>query len=561
MKNLLSILFLLIYASLKGQNEFPKLLTDYSLNNSESRVSIKAYVYASGYADGAAIAEKKPSEMWNTIKFTIVNNTNHELRVKFNTVVTLIDGKTINDIIGKVADGVYLAPNGTWPVPDPGDLPGFGRGHLTTTQDYKIIQLVNSKEEAENKNIIKGISINSLAIVDKTLEKSAAEAKNKEVEEAAAKEATKNESAVSTSESSKKIQETSESTSTVQNTDANAVSSKTQTPKSQQQINAELEQAHNQARQNEYDNWKVNATNQRAKMDAVATAGSLSLMYLLGGFVYKNMGRIPDPNMVYEPIAQKAKPRYFMNTQLGYSYSSVPFLYESKISTMSGGQTVVKYSYQGFEGSFLNLGGSTNIGFTSDYYSFYGSFGIIGGITPNMQGSYVGTNYGGGVALGFKPIKVYSRYKKSGDANYYLKSDKVEEENGIHSKLNSEEIETGIQFTFGGKANSNFQRTHLYVGMLQKAMPLNNTLNGFEAFYNATKGVITRYGKMNMNGYSIEIRKDHGFDLFFRYYPEHYYYGDVNGFNSSNGTMPAKLEKPFTSYLEIGFYRCLDLFN
>jgi hypothetical protein len=43
--------------------------------------------------------------------------------------------------------------------------------------------------------------------------------------------------------------------------------------------------------------------------------------------------------------------------------------------------------------------------------------------------------------------------------------------------------------------------------------------------------------------------------------PEHYYYGDVNGFNSSNGTMPAKLEKPFTSYLEIGFYRCLDLFN
>lgn len=318
----------------------------------------------------------------------------------------------------------------------------------------------------------------------------------------------------------------------------------------------------NQVRQNEYDTWKSKAIQERANYEAAATSSTASILLLLGGFIYKNMGRVPDPILVFEPaIKNKAKPRFFINGQFGYSYSSVPFLYLSKITSMSGGKTTTKYTYKGYEGSFINLGGSANVGFTSNYYSFYGNFGLIGGITPNFRGSYFGNSYGGGIALGTKPIKVYARYKKNDSAEYNLKSSDIEEENTIQTKLSSVEYEAGIQFTFGGKASSDYKRTHLYVGLLQKEIALENGMYGYEAIYFPNQGIINRIGKATIKGYSFEFRKDHSGDFFVRYYPEHNYFGDVGSYNSANGSLPAKLEYPTTSYLEIGFYRCIDFFN
>lgn len=312
-------------------------------------------------------------------------------------------------------------------------------------------------------------------------------------------------------------------------------------------------------RQNEYEQWKSNYIQERAKLDAAAVASTATILYFLGGIIYKGMGNV-NPSLVFHANQKgaKAKPKYYLNSQFGYSYSSVPFLYLSQISTMVNGKTITSSSFKGYDGFFLNLGGQFNIGFHSNYYSFYGNFGLLGGIEPTFKGSNFIFNYGGGGSIGSKPVKIYGRYRLNDMVDYSMKTGNVEEQNEINSKLSSKEYELGLQFTFGGGVKSNFKRTHLFLGLLQKEFDL--PWGSSEAYFNFNKSVIQNFGKVQVKGYSFEIRKDHTFSFFTRYYPEHVYFGQVGNYNSANGTLPAKLEHPNNSFIELGIYRCLDAF-
>ena len=563
MKHILVFIFLNIIYLSNAQNKF-----NLNIKSPDSRLQISAEIQYAGLTLASGNVKEESSTLidfltFQNVHFFINNNTNHDLDYVIYYTIIGKDGKTKEG--GHLG---YISNDGYW-----GGLfigkNGNSQGDPITVNYLDNYQSKVSFEKRPNTNYsdidinqIQDIRINSIQIKDLTeIEiKKQQEIKKQEeaqkLEETRKKEEEKNQE--QSSEKDKVVTENKLSSESSQS----AGNLQTSSGKSQEQLAYEAEQVANQARQNEYDAWKSKAIQERANYDAAATASTAGILLILGGFIYKNMGRVPDPILVFEPaIKKKARPRFFFNGQLGFSYSSVPFLYESKITSMSGGKTTTKYSYKGYDGSFVNLGGSLNVGFTSNYYSLYGSFGLIGGIVPNFKGSFLGNHYGGGIDIGTKPIKAYARYKKNDASDYNLKSDNLEEENSIQTKLKSVEYEAGIKFTFGGKASSNYKRSHVYLGLLQKELILENGLYGFEAIYFPTQGIINTRGSVTIKGYNFEFRKDHSSDFFIRYFPEHNYYGDVGSFNSANGSLPAKLEHPTNSYIEIGFYCCIDFFN
>jgi len=553
MKHILTIFFLGFVFLCHAQKSF-----NINLQSPDSRLQISAEIEYAEHAPWGLTLDKQKGICLTLqqIHFKVHNNTNHDLGYVIYYTIIGLDGNSKEGHLGYIANDGFLGDHFAGKNSDSNDE--------YTPDNYGSKISYEAGINPHHINQVKDIRINSIKIKDYTDIENKKQEETKKQEDAKKQEETKNQGETSAqgentkNESDKVISENKTGSVSSQSTSNQQTSS----GKSQEQLDYEAEQVANQARQNEYDTWKSNAIQERANYDAAATASTASILLVLGGFIYKNMGRVPEPKMVFEPaIKKKAKPRFFMNGQLGYSYSSIPFLYESKITSISGGKTTTKYSYKGYDGSFINLGGSANLGFTSNYYSFYGSFGIIGGIVPNFRGSYFGNSYGGGIALGSKPIKVYARYKKNDSSEYNLKSGDIEEENSIQTKLTSVEYEAGLQFTFGGKASSDYKRTHLYVGLLQKEIVLENGIYGFEAIYFPDQGIIHRIGKATIKGYSFEFRKDHSGDFFLRYYPEHNYFGDVGSYNSANGSLPAKLEHPTNSYIEIGFYRCLDFFN
>lgn len=166
MKYIAIFLLLIISTRLNAQYaDREVLLGTYDLNNSS--VTIKAYVYA---GPNPVIGGNLKMDIWNIVKFTVHNNTNHELWIIFNTVVDFIDGSSKSKNIS-FDKGLYLAPNGDWPIPEPGLLPGFGRGHLTTTLEYSLHCTVSSEKEAREKKIIRNVKIDNVKIHDQTLEK------------------------------------------------------------------------------------------------------------------------------------------------------------------------------------------------------------------------------------------------------------------------------------------------------------------------------------------------------------------------------------------------------
>lgn len=166
MKFIAIFLSLIIGMSLNAQYaDRDLLLSSYDLNNSS--VTIKAYVYA---GPNPVTGGNKKIDIWNNVKLTIHNNTNHELWINFNTVVDFIDGSSKSKNLS-FDKGLYLAPNGDWPIPESGLLPGFGRGHLSTTLEYSLNCTVSSEKEAREKKIVRNVKIDNVKIHDQTLEK------------------------------------------------------------------------------------------------------------------------------------------------------------------------------------------------------------------------------------------------------------------------------------------------------------------------------------------------------------------------------------------------------
>lgn len=317
----------------------------------------------------------------------------------------------------------------------------------------------------------------------------------------------------------------------------------------------EEEQKKARERQQEYDNWKNNAQRERDNADVASVAASVTVLTLLGGFIYDGMGNV-DPDFTYEsPLPEdKFKPIFYMNNDFGYSTIVTPILFQSNKTTFQNGQSINKKEYIDGTGFYLNLGGESKIGINTDYYQAYGLVGIKFGFIPTFSGILFNMYGGGGAALGIKNIKLYGDYRSYFFDSKSVSSSDVEEDGSGDYGMSSNELSYGLKFTFGGNASDNYVRQHILAGAITKSF--NFTRDTFDGFYDPSSKSIKTIGSPTVKGFSIEWRKDHFFSLYFKYFEEFIYVGDVNRFSN----FPTKLDSPTGSYIEIGFLRTLDLY-
>jgi hypothetical protein len=318
---------------------------------------------------------------------------------------------------------------------------------------------------------------------------------------------------------------------------------------------AEEEQKKAMERQQEYDNWKSNAQRERDNADVASVAASVTVLTLLGGFIYDGMGNV-DPDFTYEsPLPEnKLKPVFYMNNAFGYSAIITPILFQSNRSTLQNGQSINKKEYIDGTGFYLNLGGESKMGINTDYYQAYGLIGMKFGFIPTFNGILFNMYGGGGAAIGIKNVKVFGDYRSYFFDSKSVSSSDVEENGSGDYGMSSSEFSYGLKFTFGGTAKDNYVRQHVLIGAVTKGFDF--TKDTFDGFYDPNSKSINTVGNPTVKGFSFEWRKDHFFSLYFKYFEDFIYVGDVNRFSN----FPAKLDSPTGSYVEIGFLRTLDLY-
>lgn len=306
-------------------------------------------------------------------------------------------------------------------------------------------------------------------------------------------------------------------------------------------------------RQQEYNEWRNKAQEEKNVRDAEAVAASIGVLTILGGFIYDGMGEV-EPDFVYQSPTQKYKPMLFITNSFGYSFSMEPMLFQSFNSTMKNGSYVNTKSMKGESGYYLNLGANSNIGVQNDYYSAFGILGAKLGFEPTFSGFKYNFKVGFGADFGFKNVKFYfnSQYHLA-DYKSTTSSD-VEELGEGESDLNPTEFGYGVKFTFGGDKYDDFKRQHIFLGLISKSYNFDGS--SLFGYYDPINRVLSSNGTPTMNGFNFEWRKDHTFSLFFHFFDEHIYAGAINNeYINSSRSIGTDL------FFEIGFHRAFDLFT
>lgn len=305
-----------------------------------------------------------------------------------------------------------------------------------------------------------------------------------------------------------------------------------------------------EARQQEYDTWKESAQKERDQQDLINTGATFTFFTLLGGFIYDGMGEV-DPASVYQSPTKKFVPKFFLTSDIGFSFSSNPILFQSSYSTMSGGSSSTNNSLTGEDGYYLNINAEAKIGAGNNFYSFYGLIGGKVGLIPTLTGSRYAMHYGGGADLGIKNFKVFGQYRATfADDKSMVLSDVEENGTGEVSALSSE-LYYGLKITFGGNPEDNYKRSHIYLGMMSKQY----IIDGQTQFYDPDLNSVRAGDIKPIEGYLFEYRKDHTFSLFFKFYENYNFIGTVDGAYAKSSGLTGS-----GAFFEIGFLRALDFF-
>ena len=302
--------------------------------------------------------------------------------------------------------------------------------------------------------------------------------------------------------------------------------------------------------QQEYDSWKADAQKSNDQQDLMSASATIGLFTLLGGFIYEGMGNV-NPDFVYRAPINKFTPKLFVNIDVGFSFSMDPILFQSLYSTVNNGDYYSNASFKGETGYYLNLNAESRIGAGNDFYSFYGIIGGKLGIVPTFRGSRFNMEYGGGLDLGLKNVKLFGQYRGSLLNTKSMTSSDVEEGGSGELDANYTEIWYGLKFTFGGNKDDKYRRTHLSLGMISRQY----TIDGTQKFYDGDTNSIQTMDIKPIQGYSFEWKQDNTFRLFIRYYDNYNYIG--------NGDVTSNISSSLSqngSLFEIGFVRAIDFF-
>ncbi|MEJ8843113.1 hypothetical protein WG954_12050 [Lacibacter sp. H375] len=516
--------------------------------------------------------------------FYVQNNTSEEYSMVVNVTLNLACVGTKNFTLG-VNKVVWLKPNGRF-------TPEGDWSHIYTSgaDNFKNCRLADGKSFT----LLQGISYTVSNLTNVTQQKAAeekkkadeklaterkaAEEKKKREEKLAAEkkaaEEKKQKDAKAKAEQEKKEKEAQSKTSATTTNEGetesgnNATSSTTKgessgTSKAEQEYNAreeakrqeearlKAEQEARDQRQRDYDNWKQNANEQRRQAEATAATASVSLLFIVGTWIYNDkMGRV-NPDFVYNKPENKGKLKLNMSVEWGYSMSYAPVLFASDRSTMINGNTVSSKSLENKQIYTLNLDVNLKIGAEHDNYGGYAFLSPKAGFSPIFDGYQLSLlNYGARLYAGTKGVKAYGEYMAG--ERVFSKTDNDPEESGKGKlEMNFEKLEYGIRFTT--KPNADYKRSHISLGMIMERL----VPGGIGTYIHPETGSMVNVGKSPwIQGYAFQWKKDHTFNFYANYYPAYIVAGDVS---YNNGAPSSELKStPTGSFFELGFIRSID---
>lgn len=328
----------------------------------------------------------------------------------------------------------------------------------------------------------------------------------------------------------------------------------------QKQQAAAAEQARrekNQQAKRDYDRKIAEQENRNVEQAGAMAAASMSSLMLIGMVMYQDMGKI------------KAKYTYvgnqiYMGLNIGYSITSFPIVFNSKIITLSYNSNtgdnnyITKTQDEPSRATPLNI----NIRPFMGYESEFGGGEIYGSFQPGtnlfFDGFNTSTEFGGNIFGGVSWVKAY--YNLNFSTRRYYKIDWIDPEEvgeGL-SKFKYRSSTVGMRFSFESSGRS-YARHHIILGRIYENITegLGTDDGDFLAYYRNLD--IEKINRPNayyrIKGYLLEWNKEHNFRVYFKYYPNY----PISGLKMYRQSGLRGGDKDYT-FFEFGFIRQIKAF-
>ncbi len=301
-------------------------------------------------------------------------------------------------------------------------------------------------------------------------------------------------------------------------------------------------------KQADYDKWKTDAKNQQSVNDAASATAFGMVLFVLGEWIYNDKMGEYDPAFSYKRASNKVQ--LGVGIDFGYSLSSFPMLFESNMSTMSGGVLRTKKEVQAKNPFVVNFEPSVRIAVENNNFGGFGYFAAKLGASPIFDGSNLSLQYGARAYAGIKWVKAYVDYGMG--SRSFSKSSTDPEENGSgKSNTGFTKLEYGVRFTT--HPVDDLRRSHIYLGIISEKLKLEKPSN----LVDPTSGTLQNLSESpTITGYSIQWNKEHTFKLYANIYPEFIYTGEIN---SGSGALSSDFKSTKTgTFFEFGFVRSIN---
>lgn len=516
--------------------------------------------------------------------FYVQNNTSEEYQMVVNVTLELACVGTKSFVLGynKV---VYLKPNDRFDAHDDdySHIYTSGASYFKTCRltdgnsftlfkgiryTYSSIENITQKKAAEEKRKQEAEALKQKKIEE---EKKAAEEKKKKEEELkmanekkAAEEKKITEEKLK-AEEKKKEEEKKETTADNQKTGTTATEKNSTTARNEYNAQREAqmqaqqreeeerrkEQEARDQRQQQYNEWKRNANEERRQAEAAGLAASFGVLTIVGGWIYNDKMGEANPDYVYDKPENKGKVRLHASIEYGYSFSYYPLIFASDKTTMINGNYQTTKSLEKRNATTINLDVNLKVGFEHDLFGGYGFLSPKAGFSPIFDGYQLSALvYGGRLFAGLKNIKVYGEY--TGGNRGFTKTDNDPEESGKgKTDMKYQKLEYGLRITTNKDAT--FRRNHISLGTIMERL----TPGGVESYSDpVTTNLISSGSTPWITGYAFQWKRDHTFNFYVNYYPA-FIYGGETSFNAGSPSSEFKTTKTGT-FFEVGFIRSID---
>ncbi len=305
------------------------------------------------------------------------------------------------------------------------------------------------------------------------------------------------------------------------------------------------EERKKQARIDEYNNRVEAQRDQNKAIAAASAASSATFLYIIGGFVYSNMGQA-YPEDIYKGN------NGFLSINYGFGISSFPMAFESISESINQNGDIIE-STGGDTRNALTIDFNVNIegGYEMDNVRVEGFAGVQPGFSPIFDSFNYSYNYGGNVYGGFKNIKLLAGYE-SGSHNY-TKSDILDPEQFGSGKAETpyQRMRYGISFAFYGSPNS-ARRDHISLGIMEEYITRESTsVNAGRSMPDeALIGLLDNEDNDVSLGYFLEWNRDLTSKFYLRFFPNYPVTGEIGGFSERDNQL----------FLQVGFIRSFGRF-